>query len=542
MKKLIALLIALLMILLILGQVRTFGAETYQVHVRIDTYQDSYSASIRSNPYGTYGPGVYTVFRKANGMLNITKTDGVPGAWINPSDNPEPASPAPSDPSLLEPSPVAPAPGSEFAHALAQNGLNLRTGPGTGYSIIGKIPYGTKVELLNAGSTWSRIRFSQKEGYVSSRYLGDAPGQPAGERYDTTARVNFRSGPGTGYLSYGVLPAGTSVAVTSNAGSWFKVEYNGTGGYIHSAYLVKTDPAASEPEIQTTPYRVRSRVNFREGPGTGYNSMGKLLTGTPVGLISASGSWSKILHNGVTGFVSSAYIEPETIRRPRIGITWFGSYRSYGKYVSAVESAGGEVVFLPQVTSLTQARGALKNIDGMVSIGGGDLSPRYYGEEASPLLERIDAARDTSDHWILKAALELDLPVVGICRGIQWINVLHGGTLYQDIPTQLGLKTSHRDPAGKVSVYHDVTVTGDSLLAQMIGAGTMEVDSWHHQGIKVTGQGLKVSARTADGLVEGIEATDKRFVVGVQFHPEKLYTSRNSKFLNVFKRLVEESR
>lgn len=178
----------------------------------------------------------------------------------------------------------------------------------------------------------------------------------------------------------------------------------------------------------------------------------------------------------------------------------------------------------------------------MVSIGGGDFNSSYYGEKMTPYIEKLDNARDQSDYWILRGALDANLPLLGICRGLQWINVLYGGTLYQDIPAQLGTKVTHRDPKRLVNTYHDVTIKKGTKLAEMIGSGVQKLDSWHHQGIKKVGQNLSVSATTNDGLVEGIEATDKKFVVGVQFHPEKMYKDRHIKYLNLFKRLVDESK
>ena len=609
-KKMITFFMAILLIVLISGESKVYAAESYQLVTQVDIYQDSYSAANRSNPVGTYSAGSYTIYLRANGMINVSQQIGTPGGWINPADN-----------QRKEPSIPTPNPTKLFKITSASRGLNMRSGPGISNSVIAKIPYETIVEVLDLGSSWSQISYGDQLGFVSNRYLGDVPPSsdeennsysvtarvnfrsgpstayesygllsvgtevtvlaktnnwfqveyqgrmgyihsnylkektnpspepsdpiPDDSTYLVSKRVNFRSGPSTAYESYGLLPVGTKVFVKSTAGSWYQVEYQGRTGYIHSNYLKKNneEPAKpTPPEKETITYIAEKRVNFRKGPSTSDRILGKILPGVEVERVESSGSWSKIIHNGVTGFVASSYIKKRSPGKPRIGITWFGSYKSYQRYYDAITSAGGEAIFLPHVSSLSEAKTALQNVDGLVSIGGGDLHPSFYGEEITDFTENLDEARDVSDYWILRGAFDENKPLLGICRGLQWINVLYGGTLYQDIPTQLGTGVIHRDPNKRVNVYHDITIKKDTKLAEMIGSGVQNVNSWHHQGIKKLGDHLIVSATAEDGLVEGIEAKDKKFVVGVQFHPEKLYTSQDKKYLNLFKGLVEESK
>jgi gamma-glutamyl-gamma-aminobutyrate hydrolase PuuD len=152
-------------------------------------------------------------------------------------------------------------------------------------------------------------------------------------------------------------------------------------------------------------------------------------------------------------------------------------------------------------------------------MGGTDVNPRTYGEEAVPETDAPDDERDAVEFEVLQAALEKDVAVLAICRGLQLLNIFHGGTLVQH------LSSERHDPefadSDKVSAAHEVSINPDSLLAKIVGRNTLEVNSRHHQAVKELGRGLHITARdTEDGTVEGLERRDKRFVVAVQWHPE----------------------
>ncbi len=154
----------------------------------------------------------------------------------------------------------------------------------------------------------------------------------------------------------------------------------------------------------------------------------------------------------------------------------------------------------------------IDSLDGMglVLSGGSDLDPASYGAEADPRTEAPDPERDAMEQKLLRQALELDLPVLAICRGMQLFNVTHrGGTLIQHVE-------GHRVP------LHDTTIGEGTQLATIFGAGRRSVNSRHHQVAGRLGEGLIVSARAADGVIEGLERTDRRFAVAVQWHPEDL--------------------
>jgi len=178
--------------------------------------------------------------------------------------------------------------------------------------------------------------------------------------------------------------------------------------------------------------------------------------------------------------------------------------KKIGAYADALRSAGIEPV-------LVNPEAAFKSLGGMglVLTGGTDLDAAMYGAERIAAADEPDRERDAMEQRLLKEALERDLPVLAICRGMQLFNVTHGtGTLLQHID-------GHKTP-------HDVAIYPDTRLAQIFGAGLRVVNSRHHQAVERVGQELVISARAADGVIEGLERSDRRFAVAVQWHPEDL--------------------
>ena len=194
-------------------------------------------------------------------------------------------------------------------------------------------------------------------------------------------------------------------------------------------------------------------------------------------------------------------------------------------YVDGVAQAGGVPVVLPPVGERRTAEAVVEALDGLLLSGGSDLDPRLYGEEPGPELGPTIPERDAFEIALLELALRRGIPVFGICRGLQVMNVVMGGTLYQDLPSQLGgglLK--HRQDTPKWQPTHEVEVFEGSYLAGVAGGEPLKVNSYHHQGIKDLADGLVVSARSSDGVVEGIEGRDlsERWLVGVQWHAEAM--------------------
>jgi putative glutamine amidotransferase len=191
-------------------------------------------------------------------------------------------------------------------------------------------------------------------------------------------------------------------------------------------------------------------------------------------------------------------------------------------YVEAVQRAGGFALMLPPDARLVEDPGeALDLIDGLLLAGGADIDPRTYGQEAHA--ETVDTARerDVFEIALVRAAIERDLPVLGICRGMQLINVARGGTLVQHLPEHLGHREHRRAVGSFDGADHEVDLREGTLAMRVVGEAHHPTKSHHHQGVDGLGEGLQVSGNSVmDGLPEAIELPGRRFVLGVQWHPE----------------------
>ena len=227
--------------------------------------------------------------------------------------------------------------------------------------------------------------------------------------------------------------------------------------------------------------------------------------------------------------------------RPLIGITSYAEEIRWGvwtenaalvplAYVRAVEHAGGRALVVPP--SEDGLEETLEALDGVIFSGGGDLDPALYDAEPHPETDEPRAARDAAELRMLEAALERDMPVLAICRGSQVLNVARGGDLVQHLPEEIG-HDRHRHEPGSFS-DHDVTVAADSRLGRLLGERA-PVKSHHHQAYGRIGEGLREVAWAEDGVVEGLEDPEKRFALGVLWHPEE------GEDFALFKALVEEA-
>lgn len=221
----------------------------------------------------------------------------------------------------------------------------------------------------------------------------------------------------------------------------------------------------------------------------------------------------------------------------RIGLTTYVNRARYGvwdekatllpaAYAEVVATAGGLPVLLPPIVPPdleAAAAAALSMIDGLVLTGGGDVDPNLYGAVAHDETDIPNPRRDEWELALLRGALEADLPVLAVCRGVQLMNVARGGTLHQHLPEVLGAET-HRPELGTFAVV-PVHVEQGSRLAGIVGEST-EVCCHHHQAIDRLGDGLRVCARAEDGSVEAVEVVGARFSLGVQWHPEEAGDTR----------------
>jgi putative glutamine amidotransferase len=190
-------------------------------------------------------------------------------------------------------------------------------------------------------------------------------------------------------------------------------------------------------------------------------------------------------------------------------------------YVRAVARAGGRPLLLaPTPADLADPSDLLDMLDGVLVTGGADLDPGAYGDEPHPATEATSAERDAFELLLVRAAAERDLPCLGICRGMQVVNVAYGGALEQHLPDRLD-RDIHRGDDGAFA-DHQVEVEPGSLAALAVGASRVAVRSYHHQGIARVGDGLRVTAHAeGDGTVEAVEDARRRFMLGVLWHPEE---------------------
>ncbi len=203
----------------------------------------------------------------------------------------------------------------------------------------------------------------------------------------------------------------------------------------------------------------------------------------------------------------------------------YGLHQLRAAYADAISRAGGIPVLLAPSLSDAALEKLLGRLEGLMITGGAfDVPPELYGAHPSPWSARFSPERTAFELALFKGAMARGLPVLGICGGMQLINVARGGTLYQHLPEDLpGLQ--HEQPGDRRVPGHTVEIDGRSKLAALIGSTTLPVNSSHHQGVANVGDGLRASARSPDGLIEAIEDPAAKFCMGVEWHPELLWES-----------------
>jgi putative glutamine amidotransferase len=222
--------------------------------------------------------------------------------------------------------------------------------------------------------------------------------------------------------------------------------------------------------------------------------------------------------------------------RPLIGITAssieqrgsaFGEvYTLTRKYAEGVLRTGGVPVIVPYNLDEESLQVLFERLDGLLLSGGGDIDPATYGEPAHPATNEIEVDRDRVELALARGGVEKGKPFLAICRGIQVLNVALGGTLIQDIPSEVPDALEHSFERGIVERgyhAHPVKIAADSRLAQVMQTESAQANSWHHQAIKQAASTLQVTAYAPDGVIEAVEVPGRRFAIGVQWHPEWLF-------------------
>lgn len=221
-------------------------------------------------------------------------------------------------------------------------------------------------------------------------------------------------------------------------------------------------------------------------------------------------------------------------KRPLIGCTTYRKsiaqdrpidiYGLMPSYVAAIRAAGGVPLLIPLGASDDDLLAIIEDLDGILLPGGGDIAPEVYNGRPDVTMWGIDPERDQTELSLVRLAVRRQKPFLAICRGIQVMNVALGGTLWEDIPSQIQSDLEHDTPSHlpRNLLRHTVAIQEDSLLAQYIGKTETPVNSLHHQAVRDLAPEVRITAKAPDGVIEGIEVPGHVFAVGVQWHPENL--------------------
>jgi len=238
-------------------------------------------------------------------------------------------------------------------------------------------------------------------------------------------------------------------------------------------------------------------------------------------------------------------------KRPVIGIpchhsqTLWGdlSYGNSFSYLNAIEQAGGVPLLLPLSHDTEMLDTLYERIDGLLLAGGVDIHPHAYGHEPHPKLGKNDLMQDASEVYLTRKAAQDGKPILGICRGHQMLNVALGGTLYQDIPSEVDGALDHEYSAKQndgTVLAHTIQVDETSWLAETLGQTLIQTNTMHHQAVRDVAPTMRIVGTASDGIVEVIESTNDNFAVGIQSHPEELWHTTEPRWTRLFHAYITE--
>lgn len=207
------------------------------------------------------------------------------------------------------------------------------------------------------------------------------------------------------------------------------------------------------------------------------------------------------------------------------------------EYIEVFKHLNAVPILLPPLLDLEDIILQIEDLDGIILSGGNDVDPSLYGETQNQHTTDVLKDIDLYNLKVIKSAKQLHIPLFGICKGLQMINVANGGTLYQDIPTMIETTINHAKSNDSHLGHHAISISNDSFLDGILENNTL-VNSMHHQSIKQVGNNLKVIATSHDGVIEAIESTNNDLLYGVQFHPEIMARYGNLNALNIFKHFI----
>lgn len=270
-----------------------------------------------------------------------------------------------------------------------------------------------------------------------------------------------------------------------------------------------------------------------------------LILFTTCGIINAQGQNKSLLASSLQQMYNhiDAVQKTNIGKKPLIGISLgYNSKKNSVNtvYVESVLMNGGVPYLIPVTDDVEVLRQIVTQLDGLVMTGGEDIAPNYYGEQNHQQLGTVNDKRDAYDITLIKLAIEHNIPILGICRGLQLINVAMGGTLYQDLPSQHSQRINHRQDSG-MTMAHEVVVVPNTQTSRILNVDTIQVNSLHHQAIKALAPGLKITGRSVDGVIEMIEAYPTRQIMAVQFHPEYFTAEGDTLMGQFFKFLINKA-
>ena len=226
---------------------------------------------------------------------------------------------------------------------------------------------------------------------------------------------------------------------------------------------------------------------------------------------------------------------------PRIGVTASATkedasiHRVPENLTRTMELAGAEMITLDYPLNKEEINRIFPTLDGVIMAGGPDVHPKYFGQEIDPYCGTIAEDRDVMELYVMKRVMEADMPVLGVCRGMQLINIALGGTIHQDVVHHMNIV--HRQGEG-IRYWHDIVFEGESMLRRLVPSEHYPVNSYHHQAVDALADGLIPTAYSPDGLIEAYERPASKFLMGVQWHPEVSYTA-DSFSRKIFARFLE---
>ena len=234
----------------------------------------------------------------------------------------------------------------------------------------------------------------------------------------------------------------------------------------------------------------------------------------------------------------SAFSQRTPHKKPVIGISVGRSMRN--TYARAIEMAGGIPIIIPETADTMQISQTLDLLDGMLMSGGEDVHPKFYGDTISAFCGEIDEDRDNYEFLLMRETMKRKMPMLAICRGIQILNVLMGGTLYQDLPTEHPSEVNHSQSEGLVLDAHEVDILPDTELYKIVGKNRMAVTSRHHQAVKDVAPGMRVAAWSPDSIVEAAEIPELS-ILAVQWHPETNVVNGDPEALKFYAKFISRA-